>query len=76
MVALNTISRDIARRRGWEVVDMEAYAAGFHHHSFYLRDHHHPDKQMLWTALNTMLNLYQSTCRDADPAWPAGLANQ
>ncbi len=69
VVDLNAIAREIARRHGWEVIDMEAYAAKFHHHTSYLRDRHHPDKKLLWTALNTVLNLYQATCRLNESAW-------
>ena len=63
LVDLNAVARDAARRHGWEVIDMESYAARFHHPTFYLRDHHHPNQKLLWTALNTVLNLYHNTCQ-------------
>lgn len=69
VVDLNAVGRDMARRHGWEVIDMESLSARFHHHTFFLRDHHHPDKKMLWTALNMMLNLYQNTCQAREPIW-------
>ena len=62
VVDLNSLARDIARQHGWHVIDMERFTAPFHHHTFFLRDWHHPDGNILAAALNSMLNLYQSSC--------------
>ncbi len=67
VVDLNSVARDIARRHDWQIVDMERFVAPFHHHNFFLRDPTHPDGNILGAALNSMLNLYRSSCGSSQP---------
>lgn len=64
LIELNSALRETVRRRDWNLIDLERMVAKFPSPSAYLRDHHHPNREVLSTVLNIILNIYSSACNE------------
>ncbi|CAL8468115.1 g7654 [Coccomyxa elongata] len=56
VLALNAVARGVADSKGWATIDMSPIIGSFSERE-YLRDMHHPAKQISLTALNLLLNI-------------------
>lgn len=56
VLALNAVAMGVAAEQGWAIIDMAPITA-YLPQSEYLRDLHHPSRNVSLAALNVLLNL-------------------